>query len=83
MNCCRYLLCKASAACHVFPVGCSAEGSCVLQWCGWGRCAVPTAGDFLRTGKIAFCWGGIGIFDVKRVDSLVLPCFLCLYEAME
>lgn len=55
----------------------------MLQWCGWGRCAVPTAGDFLRTGKIAFCWGGIGIFDVKRVDSLVLPCFLCLYEAME
>lgn len=29
LNCCRYLLCKASAACHIFV---AVEGSCVLQY---------------------------------------------------
>jgi len=29
------------------------------------------------------CWGGKGVFDVQIVDSLVLPCFLCLCEITE
>lgn len=30
-----------------------------------------------------FCRGGIGIFDVKTVGSLVLLCSPCLYESTE
>jgi len=54
------------------------------RWCAAaGQASRPHCWrHFEERVRQRFCQGGLGIFDVKRVDSRVLPCFLCLYEAV-